>query len=105
MVFFLSISSIFVSTSGQALPTCHGVEVLYTLIGNALQIYPNETLPENQVYRFEANITLTNKGYSTLDTWGVGLTFQHREVSNLWSFISRPPFKFPNSRLSNFFGF
>lgn len=80
MVFFLSISSIFVSTSGQALPTCHGVEVLYTLIGNALQIYPNETLPENQVYRFEANITLTNKGYSTLDTWGVGLTFQHREV-------------------------
>ncbi|KAG0577580.1 hypothetical protein KC19_5G166100 [Ceratodon purpureus] len=60
-------------------PSCDGVEVVYTLIATA-EIFPNASTPAKQPYSFEGSVTLTNKGYSTLDMWGVGMTFQHNEI-------------------------
>lgn len=60
-------------------PSCDGVEVLYSLIATA-EIFPSASTPAKQPYSFGAAVTLTNKGYSTLESWGVGLTFQHDEV-------------------------
>lgn len=63
-------------------PVCEGVEVLYVL-ETTEEIFPNASSAEKQPYRFTAKVTLTNQGYSTLESWGVGLTYKHQEVSFL----------------------
>lgn len=62
-------------------PVCEGVEVLYVL-QKTQEIFPNASTAEKQPYSFEALVTLTNQGYSTLESWGVGLTYKHQEVSS-----------------------
>jgi len=66
-------------TTEYVFPVCEGVEVLYVLESTTV-IYPNASSLEKQPYKFEANVTLTNQGYSTLEAWGVGLTYNHQEV-------------------------
>jgi hypothetical protein len=60
-------------------PSCDGVEIVYQLL-QVVEISPNATNPANQPYRFESNLTVNNKGYSTVDTWGVGFNWVNREV-------------------------
>lgn len=60
-------------------PICEGVELVYVL-QKTQEIFPNASLAENQPYSFSAQVTLTNQGYSTLEDWGVGLTYRHKEI-------------------------
>lgn len=60
-------------------PSCDGVEIVYQL-QQVVEISPNATNPVNQPYRFESNLTVNNKGYSTVDTWGVGFNWVNREI-------------------------
>lgn len=103
LLLVLSLSSVFVSVCGQngtvngtvngtanatanstrpvyLYPPCVGVELVYEL-QQVVEISPNATIVSNQPYRFESNLTVNNKGYSTVDTWGVGFVWKNREVS------------------------
>lgn len=60
-------------------PSCDGVQVVYSLV-ETTRIFPNATTLAKQPYSFAAAVTLTNEGYSTLESWGVGLTYRHDEV-------------------------
>lgn len=98
LLLVLSLSSVFVSVCGQnatvngtvngtanstvpvLYPSCAGVEITYEL-QQVVEISPNASILANQPYRFQSNLTVNNKGYSTVDTWGVGVMWQNREVS------------------------
>ena len=60
-------------------PSCDGVAVTYALAGTT-RIFPNASIAAKQPYSFGASVTLENQGYMTLESWGVGLTYQHNEV-------------------------
>lgn len=62
-------------------PPCQGVLAVYTTTFTK-KIYPylNET-PWIQPYSFMALASLTNMGYSTVENWEMGITYQHNEVS------------------------
>lgn len=64
-------------------PPCQGVLAVYETTFTK-KIYPflNDT-PWIQPYKFQAIATLTNEGYSTVDNWEMGITYQHGEVSLL----------------------
>ena len=63
-------------------PYCAGVDIVY-VTSFTEKIYPflNDT-PWLQPYKFEASVTLTNMGYSTVMGWAMGIEYQHHEVSN-----------------------
>lgn len=86
----LALSTFLVSVHGQSptsvapasefvFPICDGVEVVYVL-EKAREIYPKSPSAAKQAHMFVAHVTLTNLGYSTLDTWGVGLSYSHQEI-------------------------
>lgn len=66
---------------GPLWPDCAGVDIVY-VTSFTEKIYPflNDT-PWLQPYKFEASVTLTNMGYSTVEGWAMGIEYQHHEVS------------------------
>lgn len=66
---------------GPLWPDCEGVDIVY-VTSYTEKIYPylNDT-PWLQPYKFEASVTLTNMGYSTVEGWAMGIQYQHHEVS------------------------
>ena len=61
-------------------PYCAGVEVIYELT-SVTRIPINASTPATQPYGFESTLTVNNAGYSTVETWGVGLTWPNQVVS------------------------
>ena len=62
-------------------PPCEGVDLIYiTTFTEKIYPYLNDT-PWLQPYKFEANVIITNMGYSTVEGWEFGLNYSHGEVS------------------------
>lgn len=61
-------------------PPCDGVDLVYVNT-RVEKIFPylNET-PWLQPYKFEAQVTVTNMGYSTVEGWAIGMNFSNGEV-------------------------